>query len=53
MGSNKQPLGLKHMDETERKKIHHYLVMGKNQVRDRHNTKISETSKAELESSTV
>lgn len=29
MGSNKQPLGLEHMDGKERKNIHHYLVMGK------------------------
>lgn len=50
---NKQPLGLEHMDENERKKTHHYLVMGKNQVRNRHNLKIPKVSKAKLEAGTM
>lgn len=32
MGSNNQPLGLEHMDEAQKKRIHHYLLMGKNKV---------------------
>lgn len=53
MGSNKQPLGLEHMVGRERKNIHHYLVMGKNQVRNRHHFKISKISKAKLEADTM